>query len=201
MSATPTDPDNAGQRIALGSLIAELAGDDHVTTTEAATVLEWCREWARDVEHGDLFAVNDSNLVHVSHRLIEGGLAFVLADVRTVGCPELVKLNDARQGIDRDCPACKQGSSWDGETQHTPGCPDEPVRTTATNAERTLGFAIVLDGAAKQYGAERMNDPAEDEGSASEGFARGCDDYNAAAFTVMYLGREYHVVVEDVTPA
>lgn len=25
-----------------------------------------------------------------------------------------------------ECPACRQGLSWDGHTQHTPGCPDSP---------------------------------------------------------------------------
>lgn len=79
-----TTPDNAGERIAAGSLIAELAGDDYVTTNEAAEVIEWCQEWARDCEGGHLFTVNDANLLHVSNRLIDGGLAFVLADIRRV---------------------------------------------------------------------------------------------------------------------
>lgn len=82
LTAAETNPDNAGERIALGSLIAELAGDDYVTTTEAAAVLDWCQEWARDCEQGELFMVNSTNLLHVAHRLIDGGMSFVLADVR-----------------------------------------------------------------------------------------------------------------------
>lgn len=83
----PTNPDNAAERIALGARIAELAGDDYVTTTEAAAVVEWCREWASDCEWGDvdaedIAAMNDAAILRACHRRIDGGLAFVLADVR-----------------------------------------------------------------------------------------------------------------------
>lgn len=120
----PTSPENAGERMALGSLIAELAHDDYVTTTEAAQVLAWCREWASDCVWSDVTTRDFDNMpadqvLRSSHTRIVGGLAFVLADVRRIA-------NDARQGIDRACPACKQGLSWDGHTQHSPGCPDGP---------------------------------------------------------------------------
>lgn len=38
----------------------------------------------------------------------------------------LIAANDARQGIDRACPACKQGLGWDGTARHVRGCPDAP---------------------------------------------------------------------------
>lgn len=93
-----TDPDNAGERIALGSLIADLAGSDYVTTDEAAAVVAWCREWAADCEWADVLdtpeetrewfaTVDASELLRSAHRHIDGGIAFVLADVRRASAP------------------------------------------------------------------------------------------------------------------
>lgn len=131
------------------TLIERLTEDDNVTDAEARAVVEWLTDWARDVENGELFAVNETNLLHVAHRLIDGGLRFVLDDVRRVAIeshpsaraadiepgtslrnhltrhPEEVA-NDERQGIHRACRACAQGLAWDGHTDHSPGCPDAP---------------------------------------------------------------------------
>lgn len=89
IDAEPTTPDNAGE---LGSLIAELAGGGYVTTMEAAEVILWCSEWVRDtfaqpddepqtIEGSKL---TDETLLRGCQHHIDGGLAFVLADVRRV---------------------------------------------------------------------------------------------------------------------
>lgn len=66
------------------NVLATLAHDHTVTDAETTSVIEWCREWARDTfedfeacEHW-----NDGAILRRCHLLIDGGLAFVLADVR-----------------------------------------------------------------------------------------------------------------------
>lgn len=63
------------------------ANVEHVTDEEAITVIEWCREWAKDCEWEDV----DSNelddfdvprLLRSCDKYIDGGIAFVLRDVR-----------------------------------------------------------------------------------------------------------------------
>lgn len=82
----PTTPDNAAERIAAGSLIAELAGDGYVTTNEAQAIIDWCNEWVRDCEWGEgegvAIACGVELFLRSCNRHIDGGLAFVLADVR-----------------------------------------------------------------------------------------------------------------------
>lgn len=106
-----TNPDNAGERRELGALIAELSGDDYVTTTEAAAVVEWCSEWVRDtfgqpddepqtIEGSKL---TSQALLRGCQHHIDGGLAFVLADVRRVGQSRAVlESNDASSRARRE---------------------------------------------------------------------------------------------------
>lgn len=91
-----TNPDNAGERIALGSLIAELAGSDYVTTDEAAAVVAWVREWVADCDWADEWAstgkaldMPDADLLRCADRHISYGLRFVLDDVRRVSAVEM----------------------------------------------------------------------------------------------------------------
>lgn len=81
-----TSPGNTAERRELGSLIAELADDDYVTTTEAAAVVEWCREWVADVYPDE--EPDDGALLRGCHRHIDGGLRFVLDDVRRVAAED-----------------------------------------------------------------------------------------------------------------
>lgn len=76
-----TNPDNVSERKRLGVLIAELAGDDYVTTSEAAEVVAWCQDWFADT-YPDLAGTDTTMILRFCNRDIIGGLAFVLADVR-----------------------------------------------------------------------------------------------------------------------
>jgi hypothetical protein len=66
--------------------IAALTGDATVTAIEAGAVIEWCREFARDCEWREdaesIEALPTNAMLAASNRAIDGGLAFVLADVR-----------------------------------------------------------------------------------------------------------------------
>lgn len=126
----PTTPDNVTERRELAAIIARYASDDYVTTTEAASVLAWCREWAEDCQWADTTPVEVSQtaareLLRACERHIDGGLAFVLADVRRLA-------NDKRQGIDRSCPACAAQNEPGPWPNHSPGCPDAPTTSTET---------------------------------------------------------------------
>lgn len=82
----PTSPDNVTERREDGATIAELAGADYVTTNEARDVLAWCREWCRDTFAGihENELTDSAFVLRRCDALIDGGLAFVLADVRRV---------------------------------------------------------------------------------------------------------------------
>lgn len=67
---------------------------ERVTPAEARDVLAWCREWARDTfedyraaEDGGYLseAYTDAHVLRVCDSKIDGGLSFVLADVRRTG--------------------------------------------------------------------------------------------------------------------
>lgn len=87
------DPEETAaiERVALSDLVASLTGDRTVTIAEAADVVAWCREWGADVQL-DSFGEHDVSdiaspalaptLLRLCNRFIDGGLAFVLADVR-----------------------------------------------------------------------------------------------------------------------
>lgn len=88
----PTSPDNVSERRSAGTLISELTGEDYVTTDEAAAVIAWCRDWVADVEPDGYQHLTTADILRGCDRHIDGGLAFVLADVRRlaahpVGCP------------------------------------------------------------------------------------------------------------------
>lgn len=100
-------------------VIESLAQVDAVTDSEVTAVIEWCQEWARDCEQGDLFTVNVTNLLNVAHRLIDGGLAFVLGDVRRV----------AREDLNAHC------TSTDPTDHQGDTCPVHESGEFATEAE------------------------------------------------------------------
>jgi hypothetical protein len=63
------------------------ANVEHVTDEEAAAVVEWVRDWARDCQWADVDAdgfslMEVAPLLRYADRHIDGGIAFVLADVR-----------------------------------------------------------------------------------------------------------------------
>lgn len=80
----PTNTDNAAE------MIANLTDDDYVTTEEAAAVIDYCAEWVRDTfgDPGDEDQTLEESrlttevLLRGCHRQIEGGLRFILDDVR-----------------------------------------------------------------------------------------------------------------------
>lgn len=63
-------------------------GSDDVTEAESVAVIAWCREWAKDCEWADIEETNElddwdvPSLLRNCDKHIDGGLAFVLADVR-----------------------------------------------------------------------------------------------------------------------
>lgn len=81
-----TSPENAGERRKFGAWIAERAGDGYVTTTEAAHVVQWCREWIAELEDATPFEdgeqITDADALAFTQRYCEGGMRFVLDDVR-----------------------------------------------------------------------------------------------------------------------
>lgn len=63
------------------------SGADDVTEEEGASVLAWLRDWIEDVEpHRGV--MDTPSLLRVCDRLIDGGIAFVLADVRRVAAED-----------------------------------------------------------------------------------------------------------------
>ena len=103
---TPADPADglSAEDFAAGQLaaetIAELTGDA-VSGAEASAVVAWCREWYADVAEtftdGDEYAgeeIGTTALLRGCDRHIDGGLAFVLADVRRLAAHDagMVKL-------------------------------------------------------------------------------------------------------------
>lgn len=106
------------------TLIRHLTAEN-VTEAETAEVIAWCREWVadafedgKDAAYGSMRFSDAAILRRVNSR-IDGGLAFVLSDVRRIA-------NDARQGIDRNCPACAAQAESGPWPDHSPGCPDSP---------------------------------------------------------------------------
>jgi hypothetical protein len=80
---------------ATAALISGYTGEAIVTDAEVAAILEWCRDWASDCEWGDADSGKEArdvvtywrimpatDLLRASHKYIDGGLRFVLADVR-----------------------------------------------------------------------------------------------------------------------
>lgn len=162
----PTTPGNAADRIAAGSLIAELAGSDYVTTTEATAVLEWCRDWVADCYGGrededDLAALSDGYVLRKCNRVIDGGLAFVLSDVRRAS-------ETAKRHEDATSPYARGyrvGARMDTSADPVPPGVDSPER-----GEYRQGFE---DGRAAQ--------PAKSDATLSGDDSAGEDAHNRAA--------------------
>jgi hypothetical protein len=65
------------------------ANVEHVTDAEALAVIEWCRDFAKDCEWQDIDShevdgFDLPSLLRACDRHIQGGIAFVLEDVRRV---------------------------------------------------------------------------------------------------------------------
>jgi hypothetical protein len=78
----------------IAATIEDLSGDPDVSDAEAQVVIASCRDWIADVriaddDQGD---ISDAELLHMCNRAIDGGLAFVLADVRMTASREMHKL-------------------------------------------------------------------------------------------------------------
>src|SRR3954462_11419417 len=66
------------------------SGADTVTEEEAGAVITWLREWLADCEGSQVVADMDTPaLLRYCDAAIEGGIAFVLADVRRCAVPTL----------------------------------------------------------------------------------------------------------------
>jgi len=66
----------------------------------------------------------------------------------------------------RDCPACKQGLSWDGHTQHTEGCPDSPQAEAdrqAQWAKEDVTFKQDLQREARSLRVPMTHDASDEE--------------------------------------
>lgn len=74
----------------LAAIISGYTGEATVTDEEASAVLAWCREWVADCGFDnveDVSTLPDAVLLAGCNRHVDGGLAFVLADVRA--CADL----------------------------------------------------------------------------------------------------------------
>jgi len=123
----------------IARVVRELAKDETVTRDEAAEVLSWARDWARDTfsdfeesDHEDAAVLRESN------RRIDGGLSFVLADVRRCGARDVSALVEEEtpcpdQSADCRRPGCVHSVESDAAklearpTDHVFGCSKSEV--------------------------------------------------------------------------
>jgi hypothetical protein len=123
-----TAEDAATAVIDLNELAASLAGDRTMTVGETRTAVAWCREWASDTFEDFDASLTDAAVLRACHRHIDGGLAFVLADVRRLAS------EDAAEPC--DCGAVRGASG--AYVNHAAGM--HPQCEDVTNAYRVVSM-------------------------------------------------------------